>query len=142
VNPAGVNVVPPRDTGVVPIVIVLLDNEAFPILLIVLTEPLIVLLVKVSVVSLPTNVVVAVGSVIVPEFVIVDITGAVSVLFVNVSVVSLPTNVVVAVGNVTVPVFDIDDITGVVNVLFVRVCDPVSVATVPSIAIVTGTDPL
>ena len=119
--PAGVNVAPPRDTAVVPIVIVLLDNEAFPILLIVLFDPLIVLLVNVSVVSLPTNVVVAVGSVIVPVFVIVDITGDVSVLFVKVSVVSLPTKVVVAVGNVMVPVFEIDDITGVVNVLFVSV---------------------
>ena len=57
-------------------------KEPLAILLIVLFDPLIVLLVNVSDVSLPTNVVVAVGSVIVPEFVIVDITGDVSVLFV------------------------------------------------------------
>ena len=46
---------------------------------------------------------VSVGSVRVPEFVIVAITGLVSVLFVSVSVVALPTSVSVATGSVRVP---------------------------------------
>ena len=53
VKPAGVNVVPPRDTGVVPIVIELFVKEPLAILLIVLFDPLIVLLVSVCV---PVNV--------------------------------------------------------------------------------------
>ena len=43
----------------------------------------------------------------------------------------------VVVGSVSVPVLLIVEITGDVSVLFVRVCDPVKVATVPSIAMVT-----
>ena len=50
-----------------------------------------VLLVKVSVVSLPTSVVVAVGRVMVPVLTIVDITGAVNVLFANVCESVVPT---------------------------------------------------
>ena len=64
-----------------------------------------------------------------------------SVLFVNVSVVALPTKVSVEVGRVNVPVFEIVEITGDVRVLFVRVCNPVNVATVESIAIVTAPEP-
>ena len=60
------------------------------------------------------------------------------VLFVSVSVVARPTNVSVDVGSVNVPVLLIDEITGVVSVLFVKVCDPVKVATVESIAKVTA----
>jgi len=48
----------------------------------------------------------------------------------------------VVVGIVIVPVFVIEEITGDVNVLLVNVCEPVSVATVESIAIVTPADPL
>ena len=61
-------------------------------------------------------------------------TALVNVLFVSVSVVALPTSVSVLVGNVIVPVLLIVLITGLVSVLLVRVCDPVSVATVLSIA--------
>ena len=53
VKPAGVNVVPPRDTAVVPIVIELFVNEAFPILLNVFKPASIVLLVRTCV---PVNV--------------------------------------------------------------------------------------
>jgi hypothetical protein len=68
--------------------------------------------------------------------------GLVNVLFVNVSVVALPTKVSVEVGNVSVPVLTIEAIVGVVSVLFVNVCDPVSVATVESIATVTAAEPV
>ena len=62
----------------------LLVREALAILDNVFVEPLIDLFVSVSVVSLPTNVVVAVGNVTVPVFKIDDITGVVNVLFVSV----------------------------------------------------------
>jgi hypothetical protein len=62
------------------------------------------LFVSVSVVALPTNVSVEVGSVSVPVFVIVEITGVVRVLLVRVSVVALPTKVSVAAGRVKVVV--------------------------------------
>jgi len=65
-------------------------NEPLPILVSVFVEPLIDLLVSVSVVSLPTKVVVEVGNVMVPVFVMLEITGVVSVLFVRVW---LPVNV-------------------------------------------------
>jgi hypothetical protein len=64
---------------------------------------------------------VVVGSVKVPVFVIVEITGLVKVLLVRVSVVFLPTKVSVDVGKVKVPVFEILEIIGVVRVLLVRV---------------------
>jgi hypothetical protein len=57
-------------------------------------------------------------------------------LFVRVSVPVSVERVTVPVGIVTVPLLLIEVMTGVVNVLFVSVCDPVSVATVESIAIV------
>ena len=63
-------------------------------------------------------------------------------LFVNVSVVVRPTNVSVLVGNVNVPVLLIVLITGLVSVLLVKVCVPVNVITVESIAMVTGAEPL
>lgn len=75
----------------------------------------------VSVVSLPTNVVVAVGNVIVPVLDIVEMIGLVKVLLVRVSVVALPTSVSVDVGSVRVPVLDMDEMTGEVSVLFVSV---------------------
>ena len=59
-----------------------------------------VLFVRVSVVALPTNVSVEVGSVRVPVFEIVEMMGDVNVLFVRVSVVALPTNVSVLSGKV------------------------------------------
>ncbi len=93
-------------------------------------------MVRVSVVSLPTKVSVAVGKVSVPVLEIVEITGEVKVLLVSVSAVARPTRVSVAVGKVKVPVFEIVEMTGVVKVLFVKVCVPVNVATVESIEIV------
>ena len=77
-----------------------------------------VLLVNVSVVALPTNVSVEVGKVIVPEFVIEDITGAVNVLLVNVSVVALPTNVSVALGKVIVLSAETSGIANVISCAF------------------------
>ena len=74
-----------------------------------------------SVVALPTNVSVLVGSVNVPVLRILEIVGVVNVLLVNVSVVALPTNVSVLVGSVNVPVLRILEIIGVVNVLLVNV---------------------
>ena len=67
-----------------PIVIDEFVNELFAIFDNVFNEPLIVLFVSVSVVSLPTNVSVDVGKVIVPVFEIEEITGDVKVLFVSV----------------------------------------------------------
>ena len=61
-----------------------------------------VLFVSVSVVDLPTNVVVTEGKVKVPVFTIELITGVVNVLFVSVSVVFLPTNISVKSGNVKI----------------------------------------
>ena len=61
-----------------------LVKDALPILVKVLLAPLIVLLVRVSVVALPTKVSVAVGKVIVPVLEIVEIIGAVKVLLVKV----------------------------------------------------------
>ena len=92
-----------------------------------------VLLVRVSVVALPTNVSVEVGNVRVPVFTIVPITGLVRVLLVSVSVVARPTNVSVDVGRVSVPVFTIVPITGLVRVLLVRVSVPAKVANVPAV---------
>ena len=56
--------------------------------------------VSVSVVVRPTKVEVAVGSVRVPVFIIVEMIGLVSVLLVSVSVVARPTRVSVEVGSV------------------------------------------
>ncbi len=72
-----------------------------------------------SVVPVPTSVVVAVGSVSVPPFEIVEIIGKVSVLLVNVSVVSRPTRVAVTVGSVIV--FPLLVITGLASVFPVSV---------------------
>lgn len=63
-------------------------------------ESINVLLVKLSVVALPTKVSLLVGNVNVPVLIIVPITGLVNVLLVKVSVVFLPTNVSVASGRV------------------------------------------
>src|SRR6056300_881528 len=71
-------------------------------ILIVFEAVLIVLLVNVSVVSLPTNVSVDVGNVNVPEFEIDEIIGLVKVLFVKVSVVSFNTIVPEASGKLIV----------------------------------------
>src|SRR6056300_1747096 len=71
-------------------------------ILIVFEAVLIVLLVNVSVVSLPTNVSVDVGNVNVPEFEIDEIIGLVKVLFVKVSVVSFNTIVPEAIGKLIV----------------------------------------
>ena len=93
-----------------------------------------VLFVKVSVVSRPTSVVVAVGNVIVPVFEIEEIIGVVNVLLVKVSVVARPTKVSLVIGNVTratPPLVWILAIIGVVIVLLVRVSPPANVAKVP-----------
>ena len=66
------------------IVTELLVRDALAIFDNVFVEPLIDLFVRVSVVSLPTNVVVAVGNVTVPVFEIEAMTGVVNVLFVSV----------------------------------------------------------
>lgn len=72
--------VPPKLTKVPLRVNELFVSEAFPILDNVFVDPLIDLLVNVSVVARPTKVSVDVGNVIVPVFVMVEITGAVNVL--------------------------------------------------------------
>ena len=84
VNPPNVSDVPPNDMPVVPIVTELLVSDALPILVNVFAEPLIDLLVSVSDVARPTNVSVDVGSVNVPVFEMLEITGAVSVLLVSI----------------------------------------------------------
>jgi hypothetical protein len=91
---------PPRLTAEPLIVIDELVNEALAILDNVLVLPLIDLFVKVSVVSRPTSVVLAVGSISVPVFDMALITGDVSVLLVNVSDPASVANVPV-VGSVT-----------------------------------------
>lgn len=113
-------------------------NVAAPFVIVDMTGEVRVLLVKVSVVALPTRVSVAAGNVRVPEAAAeacntvepldepvcvapLPIVGEVKVLFVNVSVVALPTKVSVEVGKVKVPVFEIEEIIGVVRVLFVNV---------------------
>jgi hypothetical protein len=90
VTPENVVTVAPKATLVDPIVTVELVRAELPMLLKVFVEPLIDLLVNVSVVALPTKVSVLVGNVNVPVFVIVEITGLVNVLFVSVCV---PVNV-------------------------------------------------
>ena len=88
-----------------------------------------------SVVARPTKVSVEVGSVSVPVFEIVAITGVVNVLFVSVSVVARPTKVSVDVGKVNTPVFEIVAMIGAVSVLFVSV----SVVALPtSVSVVIG----
>lgn len=79
VSPAKDVAVPPREMAVVPIVTELLVRELLPMFVRVLVEPLIDLLVSVSVVALPTNVSVEVGSVKVPVFRINEIVGVTSV---------------------------------------------------------------
>jgi hypothetical protein len=86
VTPENVVTVAPKATLVDPIVTVELVRAELPMLLKVFVEPLIDLLVSVSVVALPTKVSVLVGNVNVPVFVIVEITGLVNVLFVSVCV--------------------------------------------------------
>lgn len=82
-------------------------SEPLPMLLRVLSEPLIVLLVSVSVVALPTRVSVEVGSVRVPLFTMVAMTGAVKVLL----------------DRVCEPV----RVTTVESILIVRAADPLKV---------------
>ena len=72
-------VLPPRETVLPLIVMLLLVRELLPILDRVLLDPLIVLFVKVSVVALPTSVSVEVGRVKVPVFTMLAITGVVNV---------------------------------------------------------------
>ncbi len=87
-----------------------------------------VLLVRLSVVPVPTRVVVAEGMVtVLPPLVIVARTGAVSVLLVNVSVVLRPTSVSGPVGKVSVPPLVM---MGAVSVLLVSVCVAARVTTV------------
>jgi hypothetical protein len=86
VTPENVVTVAPKATLVDPIVTVELVNAELPMLVNVFVDPLIDLFVSVSVVALPTKVSVLVGSVNVPVFVIVDITGLVNVLLVSVCV--------------------------------------------------------
>ena len=111
-----------------------------------LEEPLIVLLVNVSVVFLPTNVSVVEGMVTVPPLVIVAIVGAVNVNPAIVDAVAPnDTDVEPIVTELLVsdalPIFD-NVLDAPLIVLLVNVCVPVNVATVESIAIVTGVDPL
>jgi hypothetical protein len=95
VTPENVVTVAPKATLVDPIVTVELVNAAFPMLVSVLVDPLIDLLVNVSVVARPTNVSVLVGKVNVPVLDMVEMMGLVSVLFVSVWVpVSVATTVV------------------------------------------------
>jgi hypothetical protein len=114
---------PPRETEDPLIVTLLLVREPLPMFDRVLEAPLIVLLVRVSVVALPTRVSVAAGRVSVPE------------------AVAVATRVVVpdvAPAIVNPP----DPMAGVVKVLFVSVWLPLKVTTVESIAIVTAPEPL
>ena len=107
--------VPPRATGNVPNVIAPASIE--------LVAAPIVLLVRVSVVSLPTSLSVDVGRVRVPVLTIVAIMGAVSVLLVRISTVAFPTKVSVVVGRVRVPApLTIVAIIGAVSVLLSSVC--------------------
>ena len=84
VKPAIVAAVPPKDTDVLPIVTLEFVRLALAMLDSVFDDPLIVLLVRVSVVARPTKVSLAVGSVKVPVFEMVEMIGAVNVLFVRV----------------------------------------------------------
>ena len=108
VTPANVVTVAPNATLVDPIVTVELVNAELPMLVKVFVEPLIDLLVSVSVVALPTKVSVLVGSVNVPVFVMVEITGLVNVLFVSVCVpVSVATtDVSIAIVTALAPVYE------------------------------------
>jgi hypothetical protein len=114
-KPANVVTVAPSDTAVEPIVTELLVRDPLPILDKVLVEPEIDLLVRVSVVALPTNVSVAAGRV---KVVVPAIAVARTVVVPEVE----PLNVA-----------PVAPIVGSVKVLFVRVCEPVNVATVLSI---------
>ena len=89
----------------------------------VLEAPLMVLLVKVSVVAFPTRVSVDVGRVMGLVLTIVGllIVGLVRVLLVKVSVVARPTKVSVELGRVRGLVLTIVPMTGLVRVLLVKV---------------------
>ena len=84
VNPPKVRLDAPKAIAVVPTVTDELVRLALAMLVSVLLAPLIVLLVRVSVVARPTKVSVLVGRVKVPVLTIVEMTGAVNVLLVNV----------------------------------------------------------
>ena len=84
VRPAGVREVAPKAIVVVPSVIDEFVRALFGMFVSVLDEPLIDLLVRVSVVARPTNVSVEVGRVSVPVLTMVEMTGLVSVLLVRV----------------------------------------------------------
>ena len=84
VKPAIVAAVPPKDTDVLPIVTLEFVRLALAMLDSVFDDPLIVLLVNVSVVARPTKVSVVAGKVKAPLLTIVEMIGAVSVLFVRV----------------------------------------------------------
>ena len=117
---------PPLATGKIPVTP--LVKLTF---VIVLFEPLIVLLVNVCVASVPTTVVVASGKVITRSAV-----GSTTVNVVSCASAVAPSNIILASVIVRALMF------GAVNVLLVNVCDPVSVATVLSIATVTAPEPL
>jgi len=104
----------------------------------VLFDPFMVLLVSVSVVALPTNVSVLVGSVNVPVLLMLEIIGVVSVLLVKVSVPANVANVPV-VGNVTlvVPVSvlvyaKLPEPVTVIAALFATPVPPLAAANVPA----------
>ena len=84
VNPANVEAVAPRLIAVEPIVKDELVSALFGIFVNVLVDPLIDLLVNVSVVALPTKVSVEVGKVKTPVLLIEAMIGVVKVLFVSV----------------------------------------------------------
>jgi hypothetical protein len=98
--------VPPRLTDVLPIVTDELVRAEFGRLVKVLVDPLIDLLVNVSVVALPTKVSVEVGKVKTPPLLMEEMTGRVKVLFVRVCVAVL----VVIVSPPTVPLTDADKV--------------------------------
>lgn len=105
-----------------------ISPDACDVAVMVLEFTFMVLVSRVSIVSLATNVLVPVGMVTVPALDIVDMMGKLSVLFESVSVVDLPTNVSLAeLGSVRVNVlFLIWEMVGVVRVLFVRISGLIS----------------
>jgi len=108
VTPANVVTVAPKATLVDPIVTVELVRAELPMLVKVFVDPLMDLFVNVSVVALPTKVSVLVGSVNVPVFVMVEITGLVNVLLVSVCVPNTVTTTDVSMAIVTAlaPVYE------------------------------------
>ena len=92
-SPLTLDNVPPRDTGLDPMVMLLFVRLLLPMSESVLLLPLMVLLVSVSVVALPTKVSVEVGRVSAPVLLMLLIIGLVRVLLVRIWVSSSVTNV-------------------------------------------------